>query len=68
MNPETLSLKAIVNKLDLLKKKNLIQWNNWKKDLFLFATKLIEKILDPRNAKEHYQSFIRRKNTKSVKE
>ena len=68
MNPETLSLKAIVNKLDLLKKKNLIQWNNWKKDLFLFATKLIEKIPDPRNAKEHYQSFIRRKNTKSVKE
>ena len=68
MNPETLSLNAIVNKLDLLKKKNLIQWNNWKKDLFLFATKLIEKILDPRNAKEHYQSFIRRKNTKSVKE
>ena len=68
MNSETLSLKAIVNKLDLLKKKNLIQWNNWKKDLFLFATKLIEKIPDPRNAKEHYQSFIRRKNTKSVKE
>ena len=68
MNPETLSLKAIVNKLDLLKKKNLIQWNNWKKDLFLFATKLIETIPDLRNAKEHYQSFIRRKNTKSVKE
>ena len=68
MNSETLSLKAIVNKLDLLKKKNLIQWNNWKKDLFLFATKLIETIPDPRNAKEHYQSFIRRKNTKSVKE
>ena len=68
MNSETLSLKAIVNKLDLLKKKNLIQWNNWKKDLFLFATKLIETIPDPRNAKEHYQSFIRRKSTKSVKE
>ena len=68
MNSETLSLKAIVNKLDLLKKKNLIQWNNWKEDLFLFATKLIETIPDPRNAKEHYQSFIRRKNTKSVKE
>ena len=68
MNSETLSLKAIVNKLDLLKKKNLIQWNNWKKDLFFFATKLIETIPDPRNAKEHYQSFIRRKNTKSVKE
>ena len=23
---------------------------------------------DPRNAKEHYQSFIRKKNTKSVKQ
>ena len=25
------------------------------------------KIIDPRNAKEHDQSFIRKKNTKSVK-
>ena len=30
------------------------------------GNKLIEKIPDPRNAKEHYQSFIRKKNTKSV--
>ena len=34
----------------------------------LLATKLIEKIPDPRNAKEHYQSLIRKKNTKSVKQ
>ena len=27
-----------------------------------------EEIPDPRNAKEHYQSFIRKKNTKSVKQ
>ena len=34
----------------------------------MFATKLIEKIPDPRNATEHYQSFTRNKNTKSVKQ
>ena len=39
-----------------------------KKDFLLLATKLIEKIPDPHNAKEHYQSFIREKNTKSVKQ
>ena len=39
-----------------------------KKDLLLLTTKLIEKIPDPRNAKEHHQSFIRKKNTKSAKQ
>ena len=34
----------------------------------MFATKLTDKIPDPHNAKEHYQSFIRKKNTKSVKQ
>ena len=34
----------------------------------LLATKLIEKIADPCNAIEHYQSFLRKKNTKSVKQ
>ena len=28
----------------------------------------IKKIPDPRNSKEYYQSFIRKKNTKSVKQ
>ena len=32
-----------------------------KKDLLLIANKLIEKISDPPNAKEHYESFIRKK-------
>ena len=32
------------------------------------ANKLIQKVPDPRNAKEHYQSFIRKKNRKSVKQ
>ena len=39
-----------------------------KNDLQLFATELTEKIPDSCNAKEHYQSFIRKKNTKSRKQ
>ena len=39
-----------------------------KKDLLLLATKLTEKIPDPCNAKEHCKLFIRKKNTKSVKQ
>ena len=39
-----------------------------KKDLQLFATKLTEKIPDAHNAKENYQSLLRKKSTKSVKQ
>ena len=39
-----------------------------RKDLLLFANKLIEKVLDPLNAKEHFGSFLRKKNKKSVKQ
>ena len=39
-----------------------------KKDLLLFANKLIGKIPDPRNAKEHYQPFIKNKMAKLVKQ
>ena len=39
-----------------------------RKDLLLFANKLIEKVLDPPNAKEHFGSFLRKKNKKSVKQ
>ena len=39
-----------------------------RKDLILFANKLIENIPDPRNAKKHYQSLIIKKNRKSVKQ
>ena len=38
------------------------------KDLLLLAKKLIEKIPDFCNAKEQLQSFIRKKNTKLVKQ
>ena len=46
----------------------IIHWNVLKKDLLVLANKLIEKIPDPCNIKEHYQLFIRKKNTKSVKQ
>ena len=36
-----------------------------KKDIRWFATKLKKQIPDPHNAKKHYQSFIRKKNTKT---
>ena len=39
-----------------------------KKDLFLLASRLKEKVNDPRNAKEHHESFLRKKNKKSVKQ
>ena len=37
---------------------------NEKKYPQLFSTKLTENISDPPDAKEHYQSFVRKKNTK----
>lgn len=57
-------MKIIINELVFPRERVLIQWNAWK----LFASKLIEKIPDPHNAKKHYQLFIRNKGTKSVKE
>ena len=38
-----------------------------KKDLLLFANKLIEKTPNHCNAKERYQSFIKKAPTKSLK-
>ena len=40
-----------------------------KKNLQFFATKLTEKIPDPHNNKEHYQSFVRNKHkiSKTIK-
>ena len=39
-----------------------------RKDLLLISNKLIETISDPCNAKQHYESFLRKKNRKSVKQ
>ena len=70
MKSDTLSLKTIIKELDFLRKV-IIQWIVWKKkkkDFLLLANKLIEKTPDLSNAKEHCQSFIRKKNTKLVKQ
>ena len=61
-------MKTIIKELDLFKKEVIHQRNAWQKDLLLLANKLIEKIPDPRNAKELYRSFIRKKSTESVKQ
>ena len=37
-----------------------------KEKKLIAARKLVETVLDPCNTKEHYQSFIRKKNRKSV--
>ena len=63
MNSETLSLKTIINELDFLKKKAIIQWN---KRLTVTWSQINKKTRDLWNAKEHDLSFIRRENTKSV--
>ena len=61
MKSETLSLKTIINALYFLKKA-VIQWNTWKKkDLLSLANKSIEKVPNCCNAKEHYESFLRKK-------
>ena len=39
-----------------------------RKDLLLPTNKLIQNVPDPRNAKKHYESFLRKKNRKSVKQ
>ena len=58
--------KNYYKEIEFSKKKKLLfnEMLEKKKDLLLLANKLIEKIPDSRNAKEHYQSFLRKKNTK----
>ena len=68
MNSETLSLKTIIDKLNFSNKIVIIQWNIRKKDQKLFGTKITEKVSDPSNAKEYYNSYFKRKNKKSVKQ
>ena len=36
--------------------------------MLLLANKLIQKIPDPSNGKKHYQSFVRKKDRKSLKQ
>ena len=62
MKSKTLSLKTwIFYAIQLLFNQSLEK----NTDLLL---QIDRKITDPCNAKEHYQSFVRKKNTKSVKQ
>ena len=65
---ETLSLKTVINELDL-QRKQLFNKKSEKENLQLFATKLTEKTPNPSNAKEYDDSYLKRKkkNAKSVK-
>ena len=38
-----------------------------KKEFIVACKQIDKKTPDPRNAKEHYQSFLKKKNRKSVK-
>ena len=51
------------------KENSYCSMKRWKrKDLLLLANKLIKKVPNPRNAKEHYESFLGKKSSKSVKQ
>ena len=56
-----------MKQLDFLTKAVIIQCKVKKKIYCSLQKNYQKKIRDPRNAKEHYQSFIRKKNTKSLK-
>ena len=65
MKTETLSMKNIIKQLDFLKKKVIVHWNPLKKKGYCC---LLTNTADQRNAKEQYESFLRKKNKKSVKQ
>ena len=65
---KTLFLKTITKTLDFLKRQLLFNETLETRKLLFLANKLMDKIPDPCNSKAHYQSFIRNKNTKSVKQ
>ena len=65
---KTFIFENYYKRIEFVKKVN-VQWISWKKeDFLLLANKLIEKIPDSRDSKEHHQPFIIKKSRKSVKE
>ena len=62
-NKEILSLKTIAKELDFLSNYSM----KCLRKRLIVSNKLIEKIPNPGNDKEHSQSFVRTKNTKSAK-
>ena len=70
MNSETLSLKTIINKFYMLKKKekSYDSMKRLKKKRFVVAcNQTNRKKADPSDAKDYYNSYLKKKNTKLVK-
>ena len=55
MKSEIISLKTIIRRIGFCKQAVIIQWKAWKKkkNLLLLKNKQIQKIHNPRNAKEN---------------
>ena len=60
MKSKTLSLKSIIKKMDFQRKTVAIQGNAWKKKIAVVCKQINWKNTWSSNAKEHYQSFIRK--------
>lgn len=52
----------------MLKETVIIPWKVWKKDLWLLAIILNGKIVNPSNAKKYFNSYLKRRNRKLVKQ
>ena len=55
-------------RIEISKKNSYYSMKSLKKRFIVVCKNINRKIADSCNAKEHYQSFIRKKNTKSVKQ
>ena len=65
---EDFIFKNYYSQMEFAKEDSFYSMKHQKKDLQLFAAKLIKKIPSPSNSKEYYQCYLKRKkNTKSVK-
>ena len=62
MTSETLSLKTIIKISIFLRKQLLFKEKLETKNLLLLSNIIIEQAPDPHNAKEPYESFLRKKN------
>ena len=67
MKLETLSLKTIINELDLQGETVIIQCSSKEKISTIVFNQIEKKNPDASNDKEYYNSYLKRKNMKSVK-
>ena len=67
MKSKTLPWKTI-KRIEFSKEDSYLSMKCLENRFVVACEQINKKILDPCNAKEHYQWFIRKKNTKSVKQ